>query len=76
MWHAHNEKWKKTNNERNRTTKSRKNQNSWREEKLRIVGNIRSGYHQTSGDERKKSEKNTPDKQKTSGNQVLWQKSH
>ena len=33
---AHNEKWQKTNNKRNRTAKSRKNQNAQRKEKVLI----------------------------------------
>ena len=37
MYHANNENWQKRNNGRNKTTKSRKNQNSWREEKLFIL---------------------------------------
>ena len=45
MCHARNENWKKTNNKRNRTTKSRKNQNASRKGKLQVLGNIRSGYH-------------------------------
>ena len=31
----------------------KKHQNVWRKEKLQLLGNIRSGYHQTSGNERK-----------------------
>ena len=31
-----------------------KNQKAWRKGKLEVVGNIGSGHHQTSGDERKK----------------------
>ena len=34
MCHANNEIWKKRNNLKNRTTKSRKNQNAWRKGKL------------------------------------------
>ena len=44
---------KTTNDGRNRTTKSRKNQNAWRKGNLQIRGNIGSGRHQTCGDERK-----------------------
>ena len=43
----------KTNNRRNLTAKSRKNMNAWRKGKLLVQGNIRSGHHQTSRDERK-----------------------
>ena len=54
MCHAHNEKWKRTNNWRNRTAKSRKNQNGLRKGKLQVLGNIGSRYHQTNWDEIKK----------------------
>ena len=53
MCHANNEKWKKTNNGRNRTTKSGKNQNDQRKGNLQVIGNIGSGHYRTSGDERK-----------------------
>ena len=51
IWHRkvcnnHNEKWKVTNNGRNRTAKSRKNQNFRRKGKLQVLGNIGSDYHQ------------------------------
>ena len=52
MCHTSNEKWKTTNKGKNRTTKSRKNQNAQRTGKLKILGNAGSG------DERKKLEKN------------------
>ena len=39
---AHNEKWKKPNNERNRTATSRKNQNARRKGRLQVVWNIGS----------------------------------
>ena len=48
------EKRQKTNNGRNRTVLSIKNQNIWRKEKWEVLGNIGSGHHQTSGEERKK----------------------
>ena len=54
MCHAHYEKWEKINNRWNRTTKSRKNQNVWREGKLEVLRNIGSGYHQASEYKRKK----------------------
>ena len=54
MFHVNKEKWKTTNDGRNRTTKSRKNQNAKRKENLEILGNIGSGHHQTCGDGRKK----------------------
>ena len=60
MCHAHNEKWKKVNNKRNRMAKSKKNQNVWRKGKLQIQGNLESGQYQTNGDERKN--KSTSDK--------------
>ena len=52
MWHANNEKRKMTNDGRNRTTKSRKNQNAWRKVILQVLGNIGSEHCQTGGDER------------------------
>ena len=57
MCHVYNVKRKTTNNGRNRITKSRKNQNVRRKGNLQVLGNIRSGHHQTSGDERKKLKK-------------------
>ena len=42
---------KQTYNRRNRTTKSRKNQNARRKGKLQILGNIESGNQQNSADE-------------------------
>ena len=53
MPHANNEKRKTTFDERNRTTKSRKNQNAWRKGNLQILGNTGSGHHQINGDEGK-----------------------
>ena len=53
LCHAHNRKWKKKNNGRNRTAKSGKNLNALSETNLQVLRNIGSGYHQTSGDERK-----------------------
>ena len=58
MWHVNNEKRKTANDGRNRTTKLRKNQNARRKGNLQIHGNIGCGHHQTSGDERKKKQKN------------------
>ena len=65
MWHAHNKKWEKTNNGRNKTAKSRKNQNAWRKGKLQVYGNIGNGHHQTNGD-LKKWEKISQTNEKTS----------
>ena len=45
MSHAHNEKWKKTNNVRNRIAESKKNQNAWRKGNLQALGDIGSGHH-------------------------------
>ena len=50
---ANNEKLEFTNDGRNRTTKSRKNRNARRKGNLKILGNIESGYYQTSRDEGK-----------------------
>ena len=55
MSQANNEKQKTTHDGRNGTTISRKNQNARRKGNLQILGNIRSGHHQTSGVERKKN---------------------
>ena len=76
MCHAHNEKRKMTNNRRNRTAKSRKNQNTWRKWKLRILGNIRSEHHQTSRDKRKNKKRVPQINEKLSWNLPLKQKSH
>ena len=54
MCHANNELWEKTNDGRNRTTKSRMNQNAWRKGKLQVLENIGNGHHQTSQGEKKK----------------------
>ena len=45
MHHANNEKRKTTHDGRNRTTKSRKNQNARRKGNLQIFGNVGSGNH-------------------------------
>ena len=47
MCYSNYEKWKTTNDGRNRTTKTRKNQNTRRKGNLEISGNIGNGYHQT-----------------------------
>ena len=63
MCHAHNEKWKKTNNRKNRIAKSRKHQKSRKKRK--------------SGDERKtKTKEHLRQMKKNSRNQTLQQKSH
>ena len=36
MWHVNDKKWKKSNNKRNTTSKSRKNQRAWRKGKLQV----------------------------------------
>ena len=54
MCRANNEIWKTTNDGRNRTTNSRK-QNCRRNGNFQIPGNIGSGHHQTLEDEKKKS---------------------
>ena len=76
MRHVHNEKWKKTNNGRNRTAKSRKNQNTWRKGKLQLLGNIGSEHHQTSEDERKNKKRIAQTSEKISRNQTLQQNFH
>ena len=57
MYHADNEKRETTHDGRNRTTKSRKDQNAWRIGNLQILGNTRSGHHQTNRGEGKKIKK-------------------
>ena len=62
MSHAKNEMPKTTNDGRNRTSKSRKNQNTWKKRNLtnpQILRNIRSGHQQTCRDENIKIKKNT-----------------
>ena len=54
MCHANNKKRETTNDEKKRTKKSRKNQNTQRKENLQVLENIGSGHHQTSGDKRKR----------------------
>ena len=44
---------KTTNDRRNTIIKSRINPNVWRKENLQVIGNIGSGHHQTTRDERK-----------------------
>ena len=51
MCHANNEKRKTTNNWRNRTAESRKNQNAWTTGNLQILANIGSGLHWMSVEE-------------------------
>ena len=55
--HAHHEKWKKTNNGRNRTAQLRKNPVARIKGNLHILGNIGSRPHETNGKERKKIRK-------------------
>ena len=45
--------WKKRNKRRNRTAKSRMNENAFRKGKLQKVENTGRGHHQISRDERK-----------------------
>ena len=66
---------KREKNGRNKNAKSRKNQNDWRESKVEVVGNIRSGYHQLEMTEKiKKIASRT--NVKTSRNHALQQKLH
>ena len=55
--HANNKKRETTRDERNGTTKSRKNKKALRKENIQILGNIRSRRHQIRGDERKNKKK-------------------
>ena len=54
---------------------NQKNQNAQRKRNLQILGNIRSGHHQTSGDERK-NWKIPQEDEKSTRNQTTSQKSH
>ena len=76
MSNADNEKGKRTNNGRNKTGKSRKNQNTRRKGNLLVPGNIESGHHQTSGDERKNIKRVSLTNEKTSRNQALQRDSY
>ena len=53
MCHAYNKKLEKTDNGRNRTTKSIKNQNAQRKGNLQVFGNIGSGHDRLSGQKRR-----------------------
>ena len=60
IWHwkmcnAHNEKREKNSNVRNRTDKSQKHWDAWREENLQVLGNIGSRHHQTDMKEKNSS---------------------
>ena len=57
MYQADNKKQKTRNDGRNKSTKSRKNQNARREGNLQILGNIRRRHPQTSRNERKEKKK-------------------
>ncbi len=60
------------NNRRNRTVQSKKHQNTWRKIKIKIPGNIRSDYHQSKMNEkRKKRVPQKNEKKTTSRNQTL-----
>ena len=54
---------------RNRTTKSRKNQNARRKENLQLLWNIGSRHHETRGDKRKKK-RILQENEKTTRNQT------
>ena len=70
MCHAYNEKRETTNDGRNRTTKSRKNQNAQRKGNLQILGNIGSEHNLKCGNERKKFPKIHQVNEKTTRNQT------
>ena len=53
MCSVNKEKWERTDNRRNKTAKSRKNQRGQKKTNLQIIWNIESGHKQTSGDEKK-----------------------
>ena len=61
------------NNWKNRTTKSRKNQNAWTKGKSQVLRNTGNGQHQTSGDGRKNKERVPQANEKISRNQAeIW----
>ena len=74
--HAYNKKQGKTNNGRNRTAKSRPNQNTWRKGNLQVLGNIGSGHSQTSGDERINQKKSISDERENFLKQARQQDSN
>ena len=57
MCHAYNKKCKKSDNGRNRTSNSRKNQNAHKKGNLQVLRNIGGRHHQISGDKIKKWKK-------------------
>ena len=69
--HADNKKRETTINGRNRTTKSRKNQNAQRKENLQILGNIGSTHHQTRVDIRKNQKGISQENKETTRNQTI-----
>ena len=74
---ASDKKRKITNDGRNRTTIWRKNQNTYSKGNGWVLGNIGSGHHQTSEDERKKHLwKVSQKKEKTTRKQTIQQKQH
>ena len=60
----------------NKTSKSKKNDNAWREGKLQMLENVGNGYHQPNGDERKNKKRVPKTKWKTSRSQALQEKSY
>ena len=54
MFHANNNKRETSHDGRNRTIRSRKNQNVRRKGNIHVLGNIGSGHNQISGDKIKK----------------------
>ena len=75
IWHwkvfiAENEKWEKWNYGKNETAKIGKHQNTWKERKLQVLGNIGSGHLQTSTDNRNIRKEYHRRKRKTSRNQA------
>ena len=57
-----------THDRRNRTTKSRKNQNAWGKGNLQVLGNIGSGHHRACGDKRKTLKRVSLKNEETAGN--------
>ena len=72
--HDPNEKWKKRNSRRNRTTKSGKHKNIWKERKLKVPVNIGNQHHQIGWDEGKNMQRIPQKNEKTSQNHSLQQK--
>ena len=71
MFHAYNKKSEKKNNGRNRTAKSGKNQNTWREKNFKYLEILEADTIKQAEIEKKKKNWVLQKSKKTSGNQAL-----